>query len=130
MNTFKLTRRSSFWSVTLASLGCLAGTAQVLAADQIVHGHGLPSSAESVTVSYADLDLSKMAGARTLYRRIASAARGVCGEDGRRIEEQIQWRSCYQGAIADAVAAVNSPLLTAVQGGQKTAPTVTAMLSK
>ena len=130
MNAMKSIRRSPFWSMTLATFGCLAGTAQVLAAEQIVTGHGMPSNAVSVTVSYADLDLSKPSGARTLYGRITGAAREVCGDQGRRLEEQFQWRTCYQGAISDAVAAVNSPLLTAVHDRRQPAPTVTAMIGK
>ena len=51
----------------------------------------------SETVSYRDLNLSTIEGATALYLRIKRAANHVCDE------------SCYQAAIADAVAKVNSP---------------------
>jgi UrcA family protein len=129
MNIMASNRRVAFLSTALAALACL-GTARVMAADQIVHGYGTSQGNPSVTVSYADLNVSDMAGARTLYRRISAAAGVVCGEEGRRLEEQVPWRSCYQGAIAEAVAAVNSPLLSSVHDGQKNAPAVTAMLTR
>ncbi|HEY0767103.1 MAG TPA: hypothetical protein VGD47_04030 [Steroidobacteraceae bacterium] len=40
------------------------------------------------------------------------------------------WRSCYQAAIADAVAKVNSPLLTALHSGKNQESTMTAKLNK
>ena len=78
----------------------------------------------SVTVSFADLDLSKAAGAQTLYKRIKAAARQVCGSiDGYTYMKSQRWRECYQSAIADAVARVDRPSLTALhqQQSSKTA---------
>ncbi len=83
----------------------------------------------SVTVRYADLDLSTNAGATTLFHRIRGAAKGVCGTPGTSIVEQMDWRGCVDSAVSNAVAAVNSPMLTAVFTGKPPA-TVTAMLSK
>jgi len=80
----------------------------------------LPSQAntlQQVRVNYGDLNLDTVAGATTLYTRIRGAARFACGEQGRRWEEIRQWNDCYREAIADAVAAVNSPLLTSVYHG-------------
>jgi UrcA family protein len=72
--------------------------------------------AVSVTVSFGDLDLSKAAGAQTLYKRIKAAARRACGSiDGYTyMKPQSSWRKCYQSAIADAVARVDRPSLTAL----------------
>jgi UrcA family protein len=72
--------------------------------------------AVSVTVSFADLDLSKAAGAQTLYKRIKAAARRACGSiDGyTHMRSQRGWRECYESAIADAVARVDRPSLTAL----------------
>jgi UrcA family protein len=69
-----------------------------------------------VTVSYADLDLSKPAGAQTLYKRIKSAASRVCGAGGRytHLEGRKAWRNCYDTAIANAVAQIDRPTLTAL----------------
>ena len=67
---------------------------------------------KSVTVSFADLDLSKPAGAQTLYKRIKGAARRVCGPKD--YFTQKSWRQCYDGAIADAVSQIDRPSLTAL----------------
>jgi UrcA family protein len=69
-----------------------------------------------VTVGYSDLDLSKPAGAQTLYQRIKSAAAQVCGSRGHytRLESRKLWRDCYDGAVANAVAQIDRPSLTAL----------------
>jgi hypothetical protein len=41
-----------------------------------------------------------------------------------------EWRSCYDAAIADAVARVNSPLLASVHRGTNKDATAIAMLTK
>jgi UrcA family protein len=70
----------------------------------------------SQSVSYADLDLSKPAGAQTLYKRIKKAARRVCGpvDNYTHVTPSRRFRECYEQAIADAVAQVDRPSLTAV----------------
>jgi UrcA family protein len=109
MNTSNHAHRSSTWLAALAAVSCSVGASQALAARE-------PSEVPSRKVSYADLNLSTLAGATTLYRRIQQAARSVCGTDdgGRSIGPHLQWRKCYESAIADAIAKVNSPMLTAV----------------
>jgi UrcA family protein len=87
-----------------------------------------PPRDPSVTVSFRDLDIGSSAGANTLYRRIQGAARQVCGPKGADLIEQYYWMSCYRHAIDDAVAKVNSPLLTAIHAHRP--PAMTAMLSK
>ena len=70
-----------------------------------------PSSA-SVTVRYSDLNLASPSGARVLYRRIGVAAHSACshfwfktyGDEAR----------CAQDTIAEAVARVNEPALSAL----------------
>jgi UrcA family protein len=116
----KSTHRSSFNAVAMAAVLGLFGAAQALAVDG-------PDGQRSVTVSFRDLNLSTIEGATALYLRIRRAANHVCyGPEG--WEEA--FRSCRQAAIGDAVAKVNSPLLTAVSGGKKKEPTATAMLNK
>lgn len=68
------------------------------------------------TVSFADLDLSKSAGAQTLYKRIKAAARNVCGpaDNYTYVTPPKQFRQCYEAAIADAVAQIDRPSLTAL----------------
>ena len=95
-------------SIALA-LVCVLGSAAALASEADTTHH--------VRVNYSDLNMGTVAGATTLYTRIRGAARFACGEQGRRWEEIRQWNDCYREAIADAVAAVNSPLLTSVYHG-------------
>ena len=82
----------------------------------------------SVTVRYADLDLSTSAGANALHQRIQAAAKQVCSSPGADPIEQIGWRSCYRKAVDDAVRKVNSPMLIAVHTGKPAA--MTAMAAK
>jgi UrcA family protein len=121
MNIGKSIHRSSFWSAAFTSITCLLGATQAPAAD--------PSGVRSETVSYRDLNLSTIEGATTLYLRIKHAANRVC-DPGTGVAYFQEWRSCYRAAIADAVAKVNSPLLTSVHGGKGKESTVTAMNRK
>jgi UrcA family protein len=95
------------------SLGCLAvalGGCLLRAAP--VHAGAAPEPAAAI-VRYHDLDLSTVTGAQTLYRRISAAARSVCGAEGvRPLAELQQWQNCYDSAVARAIAAVDSPLLS------------------
>jgi UrcA family protein len=59
-------------------------------------------------VKFADLDLTRPAGAHELYRRIQHAAREVCAVYGPGGYDH----SCADQAIARAVAEVGAPLLT------------------
>jgi UrcA family protein len=122
MSIFKSIHRSSFWSVALTSVACLLGATSTPAADR--------SGVRSETVSYRDLNLSSIEGATALYQRIKRAANHVCDEPGAGIAHFQEWQSCYQAAIADAVAKVNTPLLTAVSSGKSKESTATAMLNK
>jgi len=90
------------------SLGCTAfgGTARAL------EPTAASTTSRSVTyrVGYADLDVSKLKGAKTLYWRIRYAADKLC-------ESAATWGkkegdACVQKAVNDAVARVNAPLLT------------------
>jgi len=89
-----------------------------------------PSGVRSETVSFRDLNLSTIEGATALYLRIKRAANQVCDEPEAGVARYQAWRSCYRAAIADAVAKVNSPLLTSVHSGKDKESAVTAMNSK
>ena len=69
-------------------------------------------------VRFADLDITHTEGAAVLYRRIANAARDVCGPVLSMDELRSQWpdtaiRKCQTQAIARGVDDVNAPALTA-----------------
>jgi UrcA family protein len=73
---------------------------------------GLPSK----RVSYADLDISKPAGAKVLYGRIKTAARHVCALNGYNDLSSMQWvNQCTDRAIDRAVKDVGSPALSALR---------------
>jgi len=118
MNLINSIHRSPVRPLALVLILGLLGATPALATDPA-----------SIKVGYSDLNLSTIAGAQALYGRIKSAARTVCGYEGRNLTDQAAWNSCYHGAIADAVAKVNSPLLTAVHTGRPLDSAV-AMLTK
>jgi UrcA family protein len=129
-NTSKPTHRSAFGPVLVWILSLLgtAALASIVSALGITPAWSATADVRSVTVSYRDLDLSSPEGANVLYRRIQAAAREVCGHPGADLLEQGIWKSCYRDAIADAVAKVDNPLLTAIHTGRAVA--MTAMLAK
>ena len=75
-------------------------------------GEGLPSK----RVSYADLDISKPAGAKVLYGRIVRAAKQVCQISGFYSLGAVQSvNRCIDQAIETAVKDVGSPALSALR---------------
>jgi UrcA family protein len=68
----------------------------------------------TVTVSFADLNLSKQAGAETLYGRLKTGARQACGgsQDFRNIGIRRLTRQCYNEALSGAVQSINNETLT------------------
>jgi len=122
MITGKSFHRRAVRTVALASVACLVGTGTVLAAD---------AGEVHLKVNYSDLNLSTMNGATTLYQRIEGAAHFVCGDEGRGLDEQIVWKTCYGDAVNHAVTQVNNPLLTSLYAKQNgRAPVTTAMLGR
>jgi len=73
-----------------------------------------PDDAPRMIVQFGDLDLTRLAGAQELYRRIQHAARDVCEPHvpGSAVVA-MGYRGCLDQAIARAVADVDAPLLTA-----------------
>lgn len=75
----------------------------------------------AVKVSYADLDLSETAGARTLYARLKSAAREACGPEPslRDLRSTADYQACYERALNKAVLGVDSQRLHALHAAGK-----------
>jgi UrcA family protein len=113
-----------FWTMSLLGTALLALIVCLLG---ITPAWSNTPDAPSVTVRYADLDLSSPAGANALYQRIEAAAKQVC-RAGTDPIEQISQRGCYRRAVGDAVRKVNSPLLIAVHSGKPAG--MTAMVVK
>ena len=73
------------------------------------------SDIPSVTVKFADLDVSRPAGATKLYGRIQGAANLVCSaHDRSNFTAQANFKACVKDAIGRAVAKVESPALNMV----------------
>jgi UrcA family protein len=90
--------KTSIHAVALITAAALAGAAhaQTTVAPVIVE------PGESVLVSYADLDLSKPAGLRTLEGRVSAAADQVCGQPSRILKVDAQRKTCRSHALAGA----------------------------
>jgi UrcA family protein len=98
----------------LLPLALLALACASVSPQNVARAAGWSRDAPSVTVSFSDLDLSKPRGTATLYTRIRNAARTVCGTiDIALVEEKVNWDECVDRSIANAVAKVGDPSLTA-----------------
>jgi UrcA family protein len=76
---------------------------------------GSAGAVRSITVSYAELNLSMPQGIEALYSLIVVAAKRVCRTDSTLADyDRRGWRECYQDSIERAVRQVNLPTLTAL----------------
>lgn len=74
----------------------------------------------TLTVRYADLNLSTEQGSLVLYGRIVAAARQVCAiDDIRDLRAFNAAKACREEAIARAVRDVNSPMLASVYAARQ-----------
>ena len=113
MSTFNSVKASK-WLITLTAIAGTYNAGSAIAAPPV-------DSEGQITVSYADLDLSKPAGVEVLYGRIKQAARNVCSYlDNRQPEHKVLWRRCYSDAVANAIATVDRPTLTALHRSIRT----------
>jgi UrcA family protein len=123
VNKVNVDRRAPVWLVALAaSLACLVGSAQVLGAPWAA-----PWEAHSVTVRFADLDITTSAGAAALYQRIEAAAGVTCAYEDHPLIKGPYTQRCTSRAISAAVESVNSPLLSAIHAARR-GSSATAML--
>lgn len=114
MSTFKTFRSSKTWLPTMTALACTLTSGALLAEPAT----GQPPA---VTVNYADLDISRPAGAQALYNRIKHAARSVCAPlESQQLRRMALWRECYEQAVANAVATIDRPALTALHQAART----------
>lgn len=73
------------------------------------------SDSHSMVVRYSDLDITQPKDALTLYSRITEAATRVCPAlISADLQSTGRMRGCVNKAIADSVAKINQPALTAV----------------
>ena len=97
-----------------AALCCAFGTGAVCSHSSSAQAQDVPAK----TVRFADLDITKPAGAKVLYGRIRAAAHDVCDQSvGGDPIMRPAVRACIDKAIDDAVRKVNAPALTALRFG-------------
>ena len=105
MKTFDLGKKA-----VIATTAVLAGVLMIAAAD----ARSVREEA-SITVPYADLNLQKMEGARTLYERLQQAAREACDVNpiytDKDLTSRADARTCYRTALSGAVAGINNEYL-------------------
>lgn len=72
-----------------------------------------PDSAPTVSVAYADLDLTQAKDAAIMLKRIRRAAGEVCRQSpsyvGNDADTILRVNTCYRRALASAVAGLNAP---------------------
>jgi len=72
----------------------------------------------SVKVSYADLDLEKLVGAKALYRRLQNGSKQACGvrtlKAGGTVQRMMKSRRCYREVLSAAVEKVDNYLVTQI----------------
>lgn len=102
----------------LTIAAALLGTATLFA---VTPGVASAAGAQAaIAVRHADLDLATVAGQRALERRIARAARTICGMDeqvtGTRLSSP-EATACYQRAQRDVRQRVAAAIETSQRGG-------------
>ena len=82
----------------------------------------------SITVSVADLNLDNRAGAKTALQRIHAAAKAVCGQepDIGAVERLSLYDACIRTSTDRAVASLDSPVATAMNGARQSGAMVVA----
>lgn len=72
-----------------------------------------------IVVSLAGLSLANPKGVDLAYERIRSAAKIVCHVDqSRELAQAARARACFKTAVADAVAKVDRPMLSALHASR------------
>ena len=93
---------------------CLAAAATLSRAGPILAQAS--DTVPRVSVKYGDLNIGSPAGAQVLLKRIEAAANTACGgaPDIRELDQWASFEACRRSAVARAVVAVDSPMLTAM----------------
>jgi UrcA family protein len=94
------------------------------------YANTLPTPAQKqIAVNYADLDISRRAGAEILITRMSGAAAQVCGPapDVRDLVMYPLYRACVAETLARGVASVNSPMVTELYQGENSVGVVAAL---
>jgi UrcA family protein len=107
----------SLRSIALAAAACVAATLSNLAPSPAVAADIVVApTAVTVRISYADLNLANAEGRATLDRRIAGAARSICGSY---FPADLQTAALVQTCRADAIASARLPAAYASNDGRR-----------
>ena len=104
-------------SLAALGLGALASVnAQGVQEVVVTGGKAVGAETHSQTVKFADLDVSKSEGLKTLLSRIRGAAHKVCSPapDPTDIQGNKDYKKCVDAAVSGAVEKVGNPALTAL----------------
>ena len=105
-----ITQHNRFNVITLTLTSLLGFGAAVGAANC-----AQAAAPDQVTVSYRDLDLSRAADVRTLYRRLENAAASACQQVPQyELARHLAYTRCVHAALDSAVASIRSPELLAL----------------
>ena len=96
----------------IVAVACAAASVGLLMSSPSIAGE--ESRADSVRVTFSDLDLGTVKGAKTLFMRLQDAAKQVCGDPFEAVDltDHFEAERCQQSAIENAVLQLHSPLLT------------------
>ena len=107
MNAMNITKHPFLSAV--AGLALVVSTGASVAADR--QGESLPA----ITLKYDAVEAATPAGAEKLYKQIKQAAANVCERyESQELVRRMPWQKCQAQVIANAVAAVHQPELTAL----------------
>ncbi len=107
-------------------------TAALATGAELAHADAAAAAPAKMLIHYSDLDLSRPAGAGSLYRRLQTAAETVCTPlDGQDVNHKLMFRHCVADAISRAVTEVDQPVLGAyyrakLEGRNAVSPETTA----
>lgn len=108
----------SLRSIALAAAACVAATLSTVAPTPAAATADVVVAPQAVTVrvSFADLNLASADGRAVLGRRIAGAARSICGEY---FATDLQMRALVQDCREDAIASARLPASFASNAGMR-----------
>jgi UrcA family protein len=119
--------RRNFFATAILGFSALCAT--LPAAAQEPAGNAALYDTNSVTVRFADLNLASSAGVQTLYQRLETAARRVCGSpDSRDFEARRDWKRCYSSALNSAVSTIGNGSLSELHAEKNGRPVTSQSL--
>ncbi len=98
----------------------LAALAIAAAAQPAASREPAADASVSARIALGDLNLDNRADAKTLLRRIRRTAESLCGPiDDDLFDNRWQYSRCVIGAVDRAVARLDNPTVTALNGGHR-----------